>query len=82
MKTPMEIFKKYGAYHYEDDEQSIIDAMNEYTEQQVKKLNIPAVINRRELLVAYQQFVDKSPEENMNRSVEGLVDEFLATNSL
>ena len=46
MKTPMEIFKKHGAHYYENDEQSIIDAMNEYTEQQVKNLNIPAVINQ------------------------------------
>ena len=43
MKTQMEIFKKHGAHYYEDDEQSIIDAMTEYAEQQVKNSNIPLV---------------------------------------
>jgi len=52
------------------------------TSNNVSALHIPAVINQRELLLAYQQFVDKSPEENMNRNIGGLVDEFLATNSL
>ncbi|HEY5588561.1 MAG TPA: hypothetical protein VIK86_06365 [Candidatus Paceibacterota bacterium] len=43
MKTPMEIFKKYGAYYYENDEQAIIDAMIEYAEQKVSILDISSV---------------------------------------
>ena len=33
MKTPIQIFKKHGAYYYENDEQEIIDAMSEYAKQ-------------------------------------------------
>lgn len=46
MKTPMKIFKKHGAHYYGDDEDDIIAAMEEYSEQQVKNLNISDVIVR------------------------------------
>jgi hypothetical protein len=36
MKNAIEIFKKHGAYYYENDEQSIIDAMEEYAALQAK----------------------------------------------
>lgn len=40
MKTPIEIFKKHGAHHYEDkyDDHLVIDAMNEYSNQNNRKL--------------------------------------------
>jgi len=30
MKTEIETFKKYGAHYYENDEQAIIEAMEDY----------------------------------------------------
>ena len=54
----------------------------EYAEQQVNLFAIPAVINRRELLVAFILWYWFKCENKETREAGDLIDEFLATNSL
>lgn len=58
----------------------IIDAMTEYAESEVKKLNIFSVSQHRELLLAYQKWYDADMLNNQISSVEECVENFLANN--
>lgn len=35
--TAIQVFKKYGAHYYDDDEEAIIKAMDEYAESKAKE---------------------------------------------
>jgi hypothetical protein len=49
--------QKNGEKPSEYNEDKIIEAMEEYAQQQVKNLNIPAVMQRSELLFAFAQYL-------------------------
>jgi len=57
--------------------QYILDAMEEYSQQQVKNLNIPAVSNRRELYFAfmkeYNSLMGESEHQILKEEVEVLL---------
>lgn len=58
----------------------LIDEGNEWKKQNAEQLNKPCVINRRELLVAYDNF--RLMTDKTFSCSEEAIDEFLATNSL
>lgn len=55
-KTALEIFKKHGAHYYENDEQLIIDAMEEYASQ-----STPAKVDE----VKWISVEDRLPEDRI-----------------
>lgn len=67
MNTPMQIFKKHGAHFYENDEQAIIDAMDEYAEQQTKNLPLFDVVTQLPLQkVARLEVIDEKGRSYIN----------------
>jgi len=63
------------------DISTIDEFVDDYTQQQVKNLNIPAVINRRELLVAFLREYHTSMLVLAEMpDIETIVDDYLKSN--
>jgi hypothetical protein len=59
----------------------VCEAMDIWSEQQVKNLNIPAVINRRELLIDFSKWLEE--RRDVHFIARNYVDEYLKSiNSL
>ena len=77
MKTTEEMLNRKLCKDYLTDGQwkAIIETMEEYAEQQVKNLNIPAVINQRELLISFYQWYHEVHYKD--ERLEKIIDTFL-----
>jgi hypothetical protein len=90
MKTKEEFLQAAYGYKFEEDDllnPAIIitlNAMEEYAQQQVKNLNIPAVINRRELLIDFLKYINSNYADILKDVIDDdSVDEYLKSiNSL
>ena len=58
----------------------LADEILEFTEMEVKNYSIPAVSNRRELLIAFVKYSDKMMVENDTRTADLYIDTFLKSN--
>jgi len=76
--TAIQVFKKYGAHYYDDDEEAIIKAMDEYAESKAKEafdaarqLDKPVVKSETDKgIEAFEAYTFKDYETYKNRKHE------------
>ncbi len=57
--TAIQVFKKYGAHYYDDDEEAIIKAMDEYAESKAKEAVKEVLDAQSNVEIKYKNILEK-----------------------